>query len=122
MGKLAVIVDVIDHSRVLVDGPTTDVKRQSISFKRCTLTQLKIKIPRSARSKIIEKYITEQNLIENWNKTAWAKKLLVRKVRSELSDFDRFKMMIIKKQVYFYNLKKRAVIGKQRKILISKKI
>jgi large subunit ribosomal protein L14e len=33
-----------------------------------------------------------------WNATAWAKKLESKKVRANLSDFDRFKVMVAKKQ------------------------
>ena len=35
---------------------------------------------------------------DKWNSTAWAKKLAVRKTRANLTDFDRFKVMIAKKQ------------------------
>ena len=40
----------------------------------------------------------EQSTLESWNKTAWAKKLANKKTRKSLSDFDRFKVMIAKKQ------------------------
>ena len=50
-GKLAVIVEIIDHGRVLVEGPTTGVERQSINFKRCNLTDIVLnKIPRGYHS------------------------------------------------------------------------
>jgi ribosomal protein L14E/L6E/L27E len=46
------------------------------------------------------KYLSlkEQNILENWQKTSWAKKLSYKKVRASLNDFDRFKVMVAKKQ------------------------
>lgn len=49
-GKLCVIVDVIDSSRALVDGPSTinGVQRQPLLFTRLSLTDIVIKIKRCA--------------------------------------------------------------------------
>ncbi|KAI9099535.1 ribosomal protein L14-domain-containing protein [Phlyctochytrium arcticum] len=109
-GKLAVIVDIIDHSRVLVDGPTTGVKRQAISFKRSTLTDLKITIPRTIGTPSLKTQIEKQDLINRWNKTAWAQKIAKRETRATLTDFDRFKLMVARKQ-------RRMIIGKAAKAL-----
>ncbi|RKP08759.1 60S ribosomal protein L14 [Thamnocephalis sphaerospora] len=99
-GKLAVIVDIVDHNRVLVDGPTTGVVRQAIGLKRVTLTPLVLKkLPRAVRTSTLRKVIEAQNLSEQWAKTAWAKKIAARETRKSLSDFDRFKVMRLKKQV-----------------------
>ncbi|KAI9597549.1 putative 60S ribosomal protein L14 [Syncephalis fuscata] len=87
-GKLAVIVDIIDHNRVLLDGPTTDVLRQAIG-----------KLPRAVRTSTLRKVIESQKLAEQWAQTAWAKKISARDTRKSLSDFDRFKVMRFKKQV-----------------------
>ncbi|KAJ3064853.1 60S ribosomal protein L14, partial [Podochytrium sp. JEL0797] len=105
-GKIAVVVDIIDHSRVLVDGPTTGVARQALSYKRFNLTDIVIKVPRTAGTTAVTAAVQKADMEGLWNKTAWAKKLAVRKVRQNLSDFDRFKLMIARKQ-------KRAIIGKQ---------
>ena len=50
-GKLCTIVDVIDNNRVLVDGPLTGVKRQSINLKRIQLTDIKIPAKHNASQK-----------------------------------------------------------------------
>lgn len=42
--KLAVIIDVIDHNRILVDGE--NMTRGSLNFQDCQLTDLKINVPR----------------------------------------------------------------------------
>jgi large subunit ribosomal protein L14e len=70
-GKLAVIVEVIDHQRVLVDGPTTGVTRQSISFKRATLTDIVLKVPRGVGTHALKKLIDAQDLTAQWKKTSW---------------------------------------------------
>ena len=53
MGKVCTIVNVIDHNRVLVDGPetVTGVHRHSLSLKRLMLTDLKGNISLNATQK-----------------------------------------------------------------------
>ena len=51
--KLAVIVDILDDNRVLLDGPTTGVDREIYPIKRLYLTNLKINILRGARTKTL---------------------------------------------------------------------
>ena len=55
-GKLATIVDIVDQNKCLIDGPKslTGVVRQLIPFKRLALTDLVVKIERSAKAKEIE--------------------------------------------------------------------
>jgi large subunit ribosomal protein L14e len=40
----------------------------------------------------------EQSTLAKWQKTAWAKKIDAKAKRAKLGDFDRFKLMIAKKQ------------------------
>ena len=40
----------------------------------------------------------EQQISAAWEKTAWARKLAVKKKRADLNDFGRFKVMVAKKQ------------------------
>ncbi|KAG0226004.1 hypothetical protein BGW42_003959 [Actinomortierella wolfii] len=91
-GKLAVIVDIIDHNRALIEGPTTGIPRQAYAFKRLTLTPLVIKFPRGAGSKVVKAAIEKQDVAGNWAKTAWAKKIAARAKRAANTDFDRFKL------------------------------
>ena len=100
-GKLATIIDVIDSKRVLVDGPQsiTGVHRQVVTLKRINLTDVVIsKLPRNATQKNLTKAWTEQGALAKWESSAWAKKLSAKKIRANLSDFDRFKRMVAKKQ------------------------
>ena len=56
-GKLCTIIDVVDQTRALIDGPTklTGVSRQIITLKRLSLTDIKVKIGLNARQKSLEK-------------------------------------------------------------------
>ncbi|KAJ2847876.1 hypothetical protein IWW36_000456 [Coemansia brasiliensis] len=106
-GKIATIVDIVDHNRAIVDGPTTSVARQQISFKDVVLTDLVVKrLPRDVSAKVLAKYLEKQQVVEAWQKTAWAKKLEARKRRANMTDFDRFKLMRLRKQ-------QRSVVDRQ---------
>jgi large subunit ribosomal protein L14e len=99
-GKLCTIIDVVDAKRVLVDGPQsiTGVHRQVILIKRISLTDIVVRISRNATLKNITKAWKEADALAKWDACAWAKKLASKKTRSNLTDFDRFKVMIAKKQ------------------------
>ncbi|KAG1239924.1 hypothetical protein G6F68_018164 [Rhizopus microsporus] len=99
-GKLAVIVDIVDHNRALIDGPTTGVARQAFPYRRMVLTPLVLKsLPRNAGQTALKKVLEKSEVVAAWNKTAWAKKIEQRNVRASLSDFDRFKLLKFKNQV-----------------------
>ncbi|CDR47768.1 CYFA0S37e00430g1_1 [Cyberlindnera fabianii] len=100
-GKLATIVEIIDHKRALVDGPTTGVPRQSISLAHVVLTPLTFSLPRGSRTATVAKKFTAAGVAEKWAESAWAKKIAQRETRRALSDFDRFKVMVLKKQRRF---------------------
>lgn len=53
-GKLAVIVEVINTNRVLVDGPTTGVKRHEISLRRVSLTDIVLTIKKGDKSAAVK--------------------------------------------------------------------
>jgi large subunit ribosomal protein L14e len=109
LGKLCVILDIVDQKRVLIDGPGQDgpvgardvvgVHRQVISCKRLSLTDLVLpNLPRSAKKKNIIAAWEAGDITSKWENTNWAKKLAAKKRRAALTDFDRFKVMIAKKQ------------------------
>ncbi|EPB85392.1 50S ribosomal protein L14e [Mucor circinelloides 1006PhL] len=101
-GKLAVIIDIVDHNRALIDGPTTGVTRQAFPFRRMVLTPLVLKdLPRAIGQSALKKALEKNDTVNAWNKTAWAKKLEQRKTRAGLSDFDRFKLLKLKNQRRF---------------------
>ena len=107
-GKLATVIDIVDQNKCLIDGPAeiTGVSRQVIPYTRIALTDLTVKIQTNARQKTLKKAWTEGDVMNKWEATSWAKKLSAKKKRANLNDFDRFKVMVAKKQ-------KAAIIAKK---------
>mmetsp|Transcript_16462 Transcript_16462/g.34787 ORF Transcript_16462/g.34787 Transcript_16462/m.34787 type:complete len:136 (+) Transcript_16462:117-524(+) len=99
-GKLATVIDIVDQNKCLVDGPEeiTGVSRQVISYSRIQLTDLKVNIQRNARAKTLKAALKEADTMAKWEGSEWAKKLAAKSKRASLSDFDRFKVMLAKKQ------------------------
>ncbi|KAJ6468439.1 60S ribosomal protein L14 [Mycena sanguinolenta] len=97
-GKIAVIAEIIDHNRAIIDGPTTGVTRQSFPYKHLTLTPLTLtKLPRGAGSGVIKKQLEKEAIVEKWDKSSWAQKRAALEKRRSLNDFGRFGVMLAKK-------------------------
>ena len=97
-GKLDVVVEILNTSRILVDGPTTGVKRQEISLKRISLTEFKLEVTKGVKKAALKKAITDFGLDKKWGESSWARKLQKRAKRASLTDFDRFKVMQLKQK------------------------
>ncbi|KAF8173114.1 ribosomal protein L14-domain-containing protein [Pholiota molesta] len=98
-GRIAVITEIIDHNRAMIDGPTTDVPRQSYPYKHLTLTPLSLtKLPRAAGTGVVKKHLEKEATVEKWNKSTWAQKRAAVEKRRSLNDFGRFTVMLAKKQ------------------------
>ncbi|XP_066910686.1 large ribosomal subunit protein eL14-like [Clytia hemisphaerica] len=95
-GKLVVIANVVNQSRVLADNPVDGVPRQLFSFAQLTLTSLKINIPPGARSGAIRKQLEKDDIKGKWGATAYAKKLALREAKRNMNDFDRYKSKVAK--------------------------
>merc|ERR1719217_1716852 len=96
---MASIVDICTLERVVIDGPTTGVKRQLIPVRRLTLTdQVTPKVFRGSREKTLKKALTEDDTYTKWGETAWAKKIAAKRAKANLSDFERFKLMLARKK------------------------
>ncbi|KAJ1701998.1 hypothetical protein LUZ63_001777 [Rhynchospora breviuscula] len=91
-GRLVVIVDVVDQNRALIDAP--DMVRCQINFKRLSLTDIKIDIPRIPKKKTLIAAMDEADVKNKWEKSSWGRKLIVQQRRASLNDFDRFKVML----------------------------
>ncbi|XMA09055.1 hypothetical protein WAI453_001846 [Rhynchosporium graminicola] len=105
-GKLAAIVEIIDHKRALIDGPSTDTKtavpRQSIALAKVILTPLVLeKLPRAARTGVVKAQWEKAGIEAKWQESAWAKKRSQKERRTALTDFERFKVMRLRKQQRF---------------------
>ena len=101
-GKVCVIVDIADGRRVLVDGPTTRFPRVLYPVKRLALTSLVVPgVLKGARTGTLKKAADAFKLKEKWEATSFAKKTDARAKRANLNDFDRFKVMINRKNRSF---------------------
>ncbi|KAF6028323.1 RPL14 [Bugula neritina] len=61
-GKLAVIVDVLDQNRALVDGPCSGVARHVANFKALQLTKYVVKVGPGARTGTVTKAWTKADI------------------------------------------------------------
>lgn len=89
--KLAVIVDIVDDKRVLIDIPNTSEPRQVIPVKRLNLTDIVIKIDRAAPINAVAAAFKNEKVQDAFSKTNWAKHMQNSKNRDALNDFQRFK-------------------------------
>ena len=111
-GKLAVIVNIVDGNRVLLDGPSSGVIRGVRNFKDLQLTKFKIPLRVGQRSKSVKKSYDEAGVNAKWTESLWAKKIAKKSLRSNLTDFERFKVFRAKQ---LRNRLIRTEVGKLRK-------
>ena len=97
-GKLAIIVDILTTTKVIIQGLKGGVRRQELSLRRVTLTDYKIDIKRGAKREEVFKAIEDYKLEEKFKKSNMAKKVALREKRANLTDFDRFKVMRLRQK------------------------
>jgi large subunit ribosomal protein L14e len=84
----------------LIDGPKDGASRQVISLSNLTLLPIVLpKFPRGARSGTVAKKWASAEVEKKFETTRHAKKIAIREKRSNLSDFERFVVARLKKQV-----------------------
>jgi len=108
-GKIALIIDIVDKNRCMIDGPCG---RQIINLKRIQPTKLKLKIGRSMNSREVHrvlhsrrKYnntdkkgvIHHESILNEWEQTPLTKKNHIVEKKKNFTDFDYFKYMLGKK-------------------------
>jgi large subunit ribosomal protein L14e len=90
------------HLQCIIDGPETDesttVERQKINYRRLSLTDHKIAIPRNATFAQMKAAFEEANVLGKWNASSWAKKRASKLRRASLTDFERFKVVVLRKK------------------------
>lgn len=83
----------------MIEGPTTGVPRQPFAYRRLVLTPFVLKkLPRAAGTSVVKKVFEASDVVAKWEKSAWAQKRKASEQRRNLSDFDRFQVMLLKKQ------------------------
>ena len=91
--------------QILVDGPTTHEKltpvpRHAVALANIILTPIVIpQLPRAAGTGAVAKAWKKNEVDEKWLESSWAKKRDQRAKRRALTDFERFKVMKLRKQV-----------------------
>ena len=97
-GKLAVIVDILTTTKVLVQGVKGGVRRQELSLNRVTLTDEKIDIKRNEKKEAVAKALADSKVEEKIKKSKLGQKVELRQKRANLTDFDRFKIMRLRQK------------------------
>ena len=97
-GKLCVIVDVVDGRRALVDLSTTGVARQQMPFKRLSLTEFVVDVKRNQCAKTVADAFAKADIMNKWNATAVGQAHGRRLRRANLTDLERFQVMINRKR------------------------
>ncbi len=97
-GKLAVIVEILNTSKLLISGPTTGVRRQEISLNRVSLTDFTLDVGRGVKDAALKLAIESFGLDKKWGESSWARKIQKTTRRAQLTDFDRFKVKVLKQK------------------------
>ena len=63
------------------------------------MTDFKLDVPRGVKSADLKSAVEKFDLVKKWETTPFAKKIQRSQVRAKLTDFDRFKVMVLKKKV-----------------------
>ncbi|KAF1916902.1 ribosomal protein L14-domain-containing protein [Ampelomyces quisqualis] len=103
-GRLATVVEIIDHKRVLVDGPSEKafVPRQEVALAKLSLTPIVIpKLPRASGVGHVAKKWEEHKVQQKFDESTWAKKRAAMQKRRGLNDFERFKVLKMRKQARY---------------------
>ena len=69
--------------QALIEGPTTGISRRPLPFHKLRLTDYKITIPHDARSKTVREAFKKSDVLEQWEKTVWYKKIQSQKKVSD---------------------------------------
>lgn len=109
-GSLVVVVNILDHNRVLAEGPSSKVPRQVMHLTRLSLTDLMVPVQLGARPSTLAAAYAKAGIDDAWAASSWGKKLAARSKRAQLSDFGRFKVMVARKT-------QASAINKQVKVL-----
>jgi len=90
--------------QALVEGPASNEKvavpRHAIALQNIVLTHLVMpKLPRAIGTGALSKAWEKEGIDSKWSESAWAQKRAQKEKRQNLSDFERFKVMKLRKQV-----------------------
>ena len=99
-GKLAVIIDLVNASKVVIEGPGLGVPRVVISNKRLTLTKFSLPdVAPGISTKDLAVKVSAFKVTDRFRETGLGKKIAKQERRAKLTDFERFKAFTLKKQL-----------------------
>lgn len=117
-GKPAVVVDIVNGTKVVIDGPGLGIDRQVISTRRLELTKFKIgSFAKGDKRSELQKKVEAFGLLERFNNCGVGKRIAKQQKRAALSDLDRFKVMVLKRKLA---KAVRTHINKNRKAILAK--
>jgi large subunit ribosomal protein L14e len=98
-----------------VDGPSSKegavVPRQAVHLNTISLTPYVIpQLPKAAGTGAVKKLWEKNEIDSKWAESSWAKKREQQDRRRNLTDFERFKVMRLKKQARYEVLKAQAKV------------
>merc|ERR1711934_311385 len=97
-GKLVVVVDFVDYTRVLIDSANGSFPRVVYPLARLTCTKLCLPVLRGARTGTIVKAAKKFDLDAKWKKTTVCQKMDRFAKRKSLNDYERFQVMVKRSQ------------------------
>ena len=116
-GHVAVIVDIIDGKRVIIANPTAGIKPIAISNKRIALTRFLIPgVAAGVKANDLKKAIEAYKLADKFNGSGLGKRIQKQHRRANLTDFERFKVQVLKKKL---SKALRTHVNKNRKALTA---
>ncbi|XP_052894565.1 60S ribosomal protein L14 [Anopheles moucheti] len=97
-GRLVCIVNVIDQNRVLIDGPTNGVPRQQYAVNHLHLTKFRVRFPHTARTRVVRDALEKFDLKKKFEETRWNERSVAKGRRFNMTDFDRFKLRLARRE------------------------
>ena len=117
-GRVAVITDIIDGKRVIVANPGAGIRHHAVSNKRISLTRFVVPhVAPTMAARDLQKAIEAYKLNDKFNASGLGKRIQKQNRRAQLTDFERFKVQVLKKKL---SKTLRTHINKNRKALIAK--
>lgn len=117
-GNPAVVVDIVHGSKVVIDGPGLNIDRQVISTKRLELTKFRLSsFTKGDKREALRQKIEQFDLKKRFESCGVGKRIVKQKKRAELGDFDRFRVMVLRRRLA---KAVRTHVNKNRKAILNK--
>lgn len=96
-GKLVTIVDVVSTNRVLIDGE--DIPREIINVQRLQLTPQVIGVKRGAKHGKVRAIAKKEKVAEKYAESSLGRAYARQARRQSLTDFERFKVLTLRRRL-----------------------